>query len=540
MNEGKTVKPMDFKATIHEIGRENNSSNGIAKVIKFQPHTVWRFSLRGIGTRLFITCWLIFTMHFATNTVREIYPALSLADHLSFDVSEYAGLHPDIFVIEGRGTFINNNPGASLMGAVPYLMLRPVTDRIVGRILKSRAENPQPAAQYETIYPMAQDFYRRAHERGFDVKFGLAAAIMQAFVMAPISALSVVVIFYILLNLTKNVKSSVFLALLFAFATPLFYRTAQLNQNALLASFTLFSFALLWRPGSGEKSKKPFYFLAGLCAGWTVVLDYSGLVAVLALSGYAFSRWLSFEREDRRALDLIRFSAGIAVCAAALMAYQWFCFGNPVLPAQSYMPAANYTELGYRGFSFPQPDLLFETAFGIRYGLFTSAPILLFAFFIPLWLRKKNRLLEKRELIFALGFTLSFFVFCAANQYGRMQFNTGVRHIVPVVPFIFLLSAGVLLKLPRIWAVLAGIFATYWSWALVMYRDVEQGLGVFESIKHVTLEGFRLPWLMTLERMGYVQNASVVPLFLLCAAMIWALWNIGAKRSGEQITLSSF
>jgi len=167
-------------------------------------------------------------MHFATNTVREIYPALSLADHLSFDVSEYAGLHPDIFVIEGRGTFINNNPGASLMGAVPYLMLRPVTDRIVGRILKSRAENPQPAAHYETIYPMAQDFYRRAHERGFDVKFGLAAAIMQAFVMAPISALSVVVIFYILLNLTKNVKSSVFLALLFAFATPLF--TARLNS----------------------------------------------------------------------------------------------------------------------------------------------------------------------------------------------------------------------------------------------------------------------------------------------------------------------
>ena len=545
MNEGKTVKPMAFKASnpeISKIGRENNSSNGKVKVINFQPHPDWRFSTRGTGARLFITCWLIFTLHFATNTVREIYPALSLADHLSFDVSEYAGLHPDIFALEGRGTFINNNPGASIMGAIPYLMLRPVTDRIVERVLKSRADNPPAAANYETIYPMAQDFYRLAHERGFDVKFGLAAAIMQALVMAPISALSVVVIFYILLNLTKHVKSSVFLALLFAFATPLFYRTAQLNQNALLASFALFSFALLWRPGSSGKCKKPFYFLAGLCAGWTVVLDYSGLVAVLALSGYAFSRWRSrsFDGEDRPARDLIRFAVGVGVCAVALMVYQWFCFGNPILPAQSYMPDANYSELGYRGVSFPQPDLLFETAFGIRYGLFTSAPILMLAFFIPLWLRKKNRLLERRELIFAVGYTLSFFVFCAANQYGRMQFNTGVRHIVPVMPFIFLLTANVLLKLPRLWTVLVGIFATYWSWALVMYRDVEQGLGVFESIKHVTLEGFRLPWLMTLERMGYVQNASVVPLFLLCAVMIWALWNIGAKRSGEQITLSSF
>ncbi len=544
MNEIKIVEPMALKTSapeISRIGRENKSSNGKAEVINFQPQpSAWRFSTRGVGARLFITCWLIFTLHFATNTVREIYPALSLADRLSFDVSEYAGLHPDIFALEGRGTFINNNPGASVMGAIPYLVMRPVTDRIVERVLKSRAANPPQAANYETIYPMAQEFYRQAQERGFDVKFGLAAAIMQAFVMSPVSALSVVVIFYILLNLTRNVKSSVFLALLFAFATPIFYRTAQLNQNALLASFALFSFALLWRPRSRGKSKKPFYFLAGLCAGWTVVLDYSGLVAVLALSGYAFARWRSFDAKDRPIRDLMRFAAGVGVCAVALMAYQWVCFGNPLLPAQSYMPAANYTELGYRGFAFPQADLLFETAFGIRYGLFTSAPILLLAFLVPVWLRKESRLLENRELIFAVGFTLSFFVFCAANQYGRMQFNTGVRHIVPVVPFVFLLTANVLLKLPRVWAVLAGIFATYWSWSLVMYRDVEQGLGVFESIRHITLEGFRLPWLTTLERMGFVQNASVIPLFLLCAVMIWALWNIGAKRSGEQIISPKF
>lgn len=541
MNESKTFKTAAFKASIPdfaETGRERKSSNGKAKIIKFQPHvSVWRFSTRGVAVRLFITCWLIFTMHFATNTVREIYPALSLADHLSFDVSEYAGLHPDIFTLEGRGTFINNNPGASMMGAIPYLLLRPVTDRIIERVRKSRTDNPPTDAKYETIYPMAQEFYNKSRERGFDVKFGLAAAIMQALAMAPIAALSVVLMFYILLNLTKNVKASVLTSLLFAFATPIFYRTAQLNQNALLACFALFSFALLWRPGSG---KKPFYFLAGLCAGWTVVLDYSGLVAVLALGGYAFARWHALDKESRTVVDLIKFVAGVAVCAGVLMAYQWICFGNPILPAQSYMPAANFTELGYRGLSFPQADLLFETAFGMRYGLFTSAPILLLAFVVPLWLRKKSRLLEKRELIFAVGFTLSFFVFCAANQYGRMQFNTGVRHIVPVVPFVFLLSVNVLLKMPRIWAVLAGILGAYWSWCLVMYRDVEQGLGVFESIKHITLEGFRLPWLTTLERMGFVQNASVIPLFLLCAVMIWALWSIGAKRSDEQTVSLNF
>ncbi len=266
---------------------------------------------------MFLSCWLIFSLRFATNTVREIYPALSLADNFSFDVSEYKGIHPDIFILEGRGTFINDNPGASIMGAIPYALSRPITDRIIERVQKSRAENPQPqATNYDTIYPMAQEFYKNAREKGFDVKFGLAAGLTQAFVMAPISVLSVVLMFFVLLNLTKNTQASVVLALLYAFATPIFYRTTQLTQNVLLPPFAFFAFALLWRPWNTKRQlKKPFYFLAGLCTGWTVVLDYSGLVAVLALSGYTLSRGLSYVKDKRQIPDLVRFVTGVAICA---------------------------------------------------------------------------------------------------------------------------------------------------------------------------------------------------------------------------------
>jgi hypothetical protein len=531
MTESVILKRTAENADVLKLESEDFTAKRID--INHQPQNfAWQFTKRGLAIRLFLTCWLVFTIHFATNTVREIYPALSLADNLSFDVSEYAGLHPDIFTIEGRGTFINNNPGASMMGAIPYALLRPVTDKIVERVHQSRAANPQPEnAEFDTIYPMAQEFYRKSREKGFDVKFGLAAAITQGLAMSPISALSVVVMFFILLSLTENSRASVWLALLYAFATPIFYRTAQLNQNLLVAHFAFFALALLWRPHS---RKKPLYFLAGLCAGWTVVLDYSGLVAVVVLSGYALSRWLSVEKEQRTIQDLVQFGAGIALCAAILMAYQFVCFGNPMLPAQSYMPSANFTDLGYRGFALPSLDLLFETAFSMRYGLFVSAPILLAALFAPIWLRKDSRILEKRETIFVISFVALFFTFCAANQYGRMQFNTGVRHIVPVVPFVFLLAANVLLKMPRIIAVLLGIFGVYWSWCLAMYRDVEQGFGVFEAIKHITLEGFRLPWLTTLERMGFVQNAPVIPLFLVCAAMIWILWSVGKQSLKAQ------
>jgi hypothetical protein len=61
-----------------------------------------------------------------------------------------------------------------------------------------------------------------------------------------------------------------------------------------------------------------------------------------------------------------------------------------------------------------------------------------------------------------------------------------------------------------------------------MYRDVEQGLGVFESLIQVTTGGVRLPWLMTLDGLGYIPSGRVlsIPVLLLGGGVVWALWNV--------------
>lgn len=488
----------------------------------------WRCSTRSVALRLFLTCWLLYGLHFATNTVREIYPALSLGDHLSFNVSEYLGFHPDIFEIPGRGAFINNNPGASILGAIPYALARPVIDWVVARVQQARAASPVPAQEYRTIYPMAREFYRLARERGLDVKFGLAAAVMQMLLMAPLSALSAVVMFYILLNLTCSQRAALALAILYAFATPVFYRTAQLNHNLLVGHSAFFAFALLWRPWDDPaQPRRPHYLWAGLLSGWAVVLDYSGLVVLVAVAIYAVGRRASLPAGGRAHGDLVQFAFGAIISLAVLAGYQWSAFGNPFYPAQYYMPPATFTGYGYRGMDWPHLDLLWETAFSIRFGLFTSAPILLLALYVPAWFRGPMRLLGDREAWFVLLFSGAFFLFCAANQYGRMQFNSGVRQVVPVTPFLFLIAAGVLRRLPVRLAVVIGVVTTYWSWCLAMYRDVEQGLGVLESFIHVTLEGPRLPWLKTLELMGFVPQGPYAWLLLaLAGAAIWGVWHV--------------
>ena len=122
--------------------------------------------------------------------------------------------------------------------------------------------------------------------------------------------------------------------------------------------------------------------MAGLLCGWTVVFDYSGIVVVFALSIYALIRWKSLPKEKKSHCDLINFGIGVFLAGAVLMGYQWWNFGNPFYPAQHYMPEVKYIEQGYRGFTWPQLDLLWKTAFGMRYGLFTSAPLLLLFFYI--------------------------------------------------------------------------------------------------------------------------------------------------------------
>jgi hypothetical protein len=77
---------------------------------------------RFIAIRLFFTCWIVYSLHFATNIVREIYFALALDDHLSFRVNEYANMHPDLFEKLGYGWHIGNNPGASIL----YAFVAPV------------------------------------------------------------------------------------------------------------------------------------------------------------------------------------------------------------------------------------------------------------------------------------------------------------------------------------------------------------------------------------------------------------------------------
>lgn len=442
--------------------------------------------------RIFLTAWALYALHFATNIVREHYPAFALVEQGTLRVDRYQGFHSDLFEHVDGHWYINNNVGASLVAAVPLLVFRPLLDALE----EARARSPQApdAGDYRTKYPLRREFFARVKAAGLDLRFGAAAAITAVLLMAPLSALCCVAMYRVLATRGTPPARSAWLALLLGFGTPIFFRTGHLNHN-LLVMFAVFgAFLLLWPMRDEPSVSIERRFLAGLLAGAAVNFDLSGAVPALVLLGYTLvCGW-------RRGFAGAAAYAAPLVCGGLpmlglFMGCQWAQFGDPFRPAQAWMKAANYTDRGYQGFAWPSLDLALANLFDPAYGLLTFGPLLALAFLPSRRQPQARPILPPRErrMVFAL-FGL-FLIFCSANQYARMQWNTGFRYFAPLVPLLFLAASDVLARLPRGWLAVLTIATVWHSWVLAMARD-----SVPQSWQRFWSEGVNLPWLSVLRQ----------------------------------------
>jgi hypothetical protein len=484
----------------------------------------------GTAVRLFLTCWLVFVLHFATDIVREHYLSFSLAEDYSFRMDKYLGLHVDIFDTPGYGAHIGNNPGVSMLGAIPYWVFKPVIERVATAVNERQRASGAPAtAIYNDPRPRRVDFYRKVRERGLDIQFGLAAATTQVFFMAPLSAAAAVVMYFTLLWLGRPPRRALLYAFLYALGTPIFFRTAFLNQNLLIAHLVLFGFVAVWRAGTLRwMTDRRAWLVAGFCGGFSLLSDYSGAVVLAWLGLYVICKaWIAGGRpQTLRAA--VTYAAGAIGPIAMLLFYQWKSFGSPWYPGQHYMPPVEWIEIGYKGVGGPELRLLTMLLFDPRFGLFIVCPLLALGIIGTLMAARRHSWLPRYEALFLFGFTVAFVLFFSAVQYTQLQFVTGIRYIVPVIPALFLLTVPALERLPAgiLFVVIVAAFAE--AWCLSMVRATY----VLDSIKNVFLGGFQLPWMTVLVKMApqyfpfMAERASPLPLFTLCAVLLHGLWSI--------------
>ena len=349
-----------------------------------------------------------------------------------------------------------------------------------------------------------------ARARGLDIVLGLAALGTAATVMAPLGAMATVLVALFLRARLEDDRQALVLALIFAFATPTLFRAAFLNQNAILAHLVLGAWILKLglspRPPGAAPSASSLLFI-GLLMGFGLVVDYSAIPFTLV-----FGLWILLDAWRRGGVvTAVRegsiYSGGVLLAVSLLFAYQWIAFGHPVWPAQRYMPPTVYSVRGWLGFTAPTGELLWGNLFDLRYGLFAFSPLLLAAFAAPV---VRSRWRGWSPSMAELGWIAAAFagllLFSSANQFANLQWNTGVRYMVPLVPLLFLAAVPVLAILPRgaRWA-LVGVSAAI-TLAVSMYRE-----DVPTSLRLVAGDGPTLPLLLVLEKMASGYDVGLPP-----------------------------
>ena len=444
---------------------------------------------RAGAIRVFLTCWLLYTVFWTPWIVREHFPAIALAESGQLNVERYLGWTEDIFPGPRGGAYINNNPGASLTGAVPLLLLRPVLIQV------DNWNQRLPRRPYQ-----GQDdpIMARMAVEGRTFYFLLVAFITVALVMAPVTAFAVGFLCVRAREGGLSAAQAAALSLLCGLGTPLFFRTGHLNHNLLAGDAGFIVLLLLWDPE--DKPLVPSRAsLAGLLTGYAVLCDYSGVVIAGVTALYV---WMRSNGDSRRRWRCaIAYLAGMAPGIAGLLIYQHWAFGSPYLPSQHYMTPKAVTAIGYRGFGLPSPALLWANFFDPRFGLFPYCPALLLAGLAPFVARARRRL-PSREMVVILIYCLLLVLFCAANQYSWLQPSTGFRYLIPIVPVLALLAIQGAQLFPRLFSrvVQWGIAMVSLMWSLILtgahVNDVRLAAQTFWNRR------FALPWMLRLREAG--------------------------------------
>ena len=126
-------------------------------------------------------------------------------------------------------------------------------------------------------------------------------------------------------------------------------------------------------------------------------------------------------------------------------------------------------------------------------------------------------------------------LFFASVQYSRLQYITGVRYMVPAVPFLLLPTLVVLRALPRWLAGVLGGASIVFAWFQAMARIQEQEPSILAATGRVLRDGLQLPAFETLERMGgrgLPLSAGTAALLMLAvlAAVVTLIWTVRRRR----------
>lgn len=238
-----------------------------------------------------------------------------------------------------------------------------------------------------------------------------------------ITALTVVVVDRIFVELGTGSAQALWLSLAFAFATMAWHYTSVLFSEPLV--MVTAAAAWLWLLIFRRTSNRRFLVLAGAMLGLGVLArEASALLTTLPLSAYA--AWLILRRRPTwrdRALDLVAFSTLLSAGCVWSLAYDIFRYGRPL--AGPYFKS-------WAWLATPLPKGVFGLLFSPGGGLFVFVPLLLLSLVgFPSLLKR-----WRAEAILITTIVCLHLVFYGTWYDWEGGATWGPRYLLPLIPFL--------------------------------------------------------------------------------------------------------
>lgn len=263
------------------------------------------------------------------------------------------------------------------------------------------------------------------------------------FAVAVPAALGVVALELLLAAFGLAPPVRVAVALAYGLATLAFPYSTLLYGHQTAAAFLIGGFAVLVRArerlrADGTAPGRGILFAAGLLLGGAVACEYPAALAAGPVLLYA-----AVCLRPARGLDwtgLACLLAGLAVPGLAVAAYHAAVFGSPLALPYDFSTRRHRHQGFFMGLGMPQGEALWHLLASPFRGLFFSAPWLLLAF------PGAVRLLRGRRFRAEAGVCLAAFGLFVWMTSSLVDWDggwaLGARYLVPILPFLAVLAAG--------------------------------------------------------------------------------------------------
>jgi hypothetical protein len=306
-------------------------------------------------------------------------------------------------------------------------------------------------------------------------------------------------------------------------------------SHTLSAASAFGAFVLLFEARRGGRITRGRAFAAGLLTAGVTLLEYPGVIVSLALGLYALA-------VVRPLWRLLPFTLGGLVPTAAMMHFQWACFGSPFSPGHLYVENDQFREAHEEGF-FGAVGIQWDAVYGLLVhpgaGLLPLTPILVFGV-LGLGIVAIRRGLRLDGAITGLSVLATVVAIAAMNNW-RGGWTVGPRYLAVVYPFLgwtalYALeplarrvprtTSAVVVGLTGVGLALSGVASAYYPhYPPEVDRPVTQVLQVLVAHDYA-------PFTLV-NRLGVYGTLSMLPLGLLGAlALVWAAF--GARRASER------